>query len=142
MNITISPFKIESYYDVLDLWQQSEGVGLSGADSRECIQSYLDRNQGMSFIATHTDGKVIGTILGGHDGRRGYIHHLTVHKDFRRHGLASKLVSKCKQELKKAGIQKCHIFIFNDNTSGIEFWKSIGWVHRSDISVISKNIER
>lgn len=140
-NITISPFTIESYDDVLNLWQQTEGVGLSNADSRESIKFYLDRNPEMSFIATNTDGKVIGVILCGHDGRRGYIHHLAIYKNFRRHGIASELVSKCENELKKSRIQKCHIFIFNDNTSGIEFWKSIGWAHRSDISVISKNIE-
>ena len=141
MNILIKPFKFESYDDVLALWQQSEGLGLSNADSRESIKSYLDRNPGMSFIAITTDEEIVGTILGGHDGRRGYIHHLTVHHDFRQKGLARKLVDRCQQELRAAGIQKCHIFIFNDNISGIEFWKRIGWIHRSDISVISKNIE-
>ncbi|MBW2367203.1 MAG: GNAT family N-acetyltransferase [Deltaproteobacteria bacterium] len=141
-NITISPFTIDLYNSVFALWKQSEGVGLSRADSRECIKSYLERNPGMSFVATNTGGKVVGAILAGHDGRRGYIHHLSVHHDFRRQGLASRLVGKSLQKLTNAELQKCHIFIFNDNANGIEFWKNIGWVHRSDISVISKNIEQ
>lgn len=141
MDINISQFEIELYDEVLALWKKCEGVGLSDADSLENIQAYLDRNPNMSFVA-RIDGKVVGVILGGHDGRRGYIHHLAVYPDCRRQGLARQLVSQCLQVLKNEGIQKCHIFIFDDNTSGIEFWKSIGWIHRSDISVISKNIEQ
>ena len=142
MNYTLKPFRIDSYDDVLALWQQSEGLGLSGADSRESIHSYLERNPGMSFVALSTEGTVTGAILCGHDGRRGYIHHLSVHQNFRRKGIASTLVHTCMHKLKNIGIQKCHIFIFNDNVSGIEFWESIGWVQREDISVISKNIKQ
>ncbi len=140
MNIAISPFTIELYDSVLALWQKCEGVGLSDADSREGIQSYLDRNPWMSFVAT-VDGSVVGAILAGHDGRRGYIHHLAVHPDHRRQGLARQLVDRCLTVLSDSGIQKCHIFIFNSNADGIAFWKSVGWTPRSDIGVISKTIE-
>lgn len=141
MNITISLFDIELYESVLELWQQCEGVGLSSADSRDGIRAYLERNPGMSFVATADRGKVLGAVLGGHDGRRGYIHHLSVHPDCRRQGLAGRLVGKCVQAIKDEGIQKCHIFIFNENTNGIQFWKKIGWSLRSDIRVVSKVID-
>jgi len=140
MDITIIKFEIKSYDEVYTLWQKCDGVGLSAADSRENIRKYLDRNPGMSFIAKSGDS-VIGSILGGHDGRRGYIHHLGVHPDFRRRGLARQLVGKCLNILQNEGIQKCHIFIFNSNSGGIAFWESVGWTFRSDISVISKTIE-
>lgn len=140
MTITISPFVIEAYRDVLTLWQQCEGIGLSDADSQENIRSYLERNPGMSFLA-RTQGLLIGAVLAGHDGRRGYIHHLAVHPEWQRHGLGRQLVDRCLQSLKGAGIQKCHLFIFNDNTGGIAFWKSVGWEQRMDISVISKTLE-
>lgn len=140
MNIDISQFEIESYDDVLALWQQGRGVGLSDADSRENIQAYLDRNPGMSFVAT-AGGKVVGIVLAGHDGRRGYIHHLAVHPDCRRQGIGCRLVDRCLTVLADSGIHKCHIFIFNNNADGIAFWKSVGWTHRSDIGVISKIIE-
>jgi ribosomal protein S18 acetylase RimI-like enzyme len=139
MKITISPFTIESYDDILALWQQCGGIGLSEADSRDNIRSYLERNPGMSFVAMDY-GRIVGAILAGYDGRRGYIHHLAVHPDHRRQGVGRQLAEHCLQKLKKAGIQKGHIFIFNNNTDGITFWKSVGWTYRADISVMSKTI--
>ena len=140
MKVEISTFRLNSYDAVFSLWQQCEGVGLSGADSREGIQAYLERNPGMSFIATLSKN-VIGAILAGHDGRRGYIHHLAVHPDQRRQGIARQLVERCLEVLAAVGIQKCHIFIFNSNVDGVEFWKNMDWVYRSDIGVMSKIIE-
>jgi putative acetyltransferase len=140
MKSAISPFTIEWYDSAIALWRQCEGVGLSSADSREGIRSYLERNPGMSFVAT-SGGSVVGAVLAGHDGRRGYIHHLAVHPDCRRKGLGRRLVDRCLAVLAGAGVRKCHIFIFNENTDGIKFWKSLGWVQRSDISVISKSFE-
>ena len=74
------------YTPVIALWELSDGVGLSSADSPEAIQFYLERNPGMSFVAKQ-DGMVVGAVLSGHDGRRGYIHHLAVHPDYRRQGI-------------------------------------------------------
>jgi len=140
MKYEISQFEIDSYSDVLSLWERCDGIGLSDADSRESIQAYFERNPAMSFIAK-SDRIVIGAVLAGHDGRRGYIHHLAVHPNHRYQGIARHLVENCMSALTNAGIQKCHVFIFNDNTNGIKFWKSIGWGYRSDIGVISKIIE-
>jgi ribosomal protein S18 acetylase RimI-like enzyme len=142
MKMIITPFTIESYEGTLALWQQTEGIGLDNVcDSKEGIQTYLKRNPGMSFVAI-ADGKVIGAVLGGHDGRRGYIHHLAVHPNCRWQGIGRKLVQNCLDVFRSAGIRKCHIFIFNDNSEGIEFWKSIGWTPREDISIISNTIEQ
>jgi len=129
------------YYDrVIDLWNKCDGIGLSSADSREGLQKYLERNPGMSLVARDLDN-VVGSILCGHDGRRGYIHHLAVSPDYRRQGIGHKLVGKSIAVLKEWGIQKSHIFIFNDNQDGIAFWERIGWTFRKDVSLISKTIE-
>lgn len=141
MSIAITQFTIDWYDSVFALWQRCEGVGLSDADSRECIRSYLDRNPGMSFVAV-AGGKVAGAVLAGHDGRRGYLHHLAVHTDFRRQGVGLKLVERCLSVLSDAGIRKCHVFIFNGNTDGASFWQSIGWTRRKDIGVTSIVIEQ
>lgn len=142
MNISISEFQIGLYDDVFALWQEAEGVGLhDDCDSREGIRSYLERNPSMSFVAT-ADGKVVGAVLAGHDGRRGYVHHLAVHPGYRRQGIGRRLVQTCLGALAEAGIRKSHIFIFRDNSDGIAFWKSVGWTPRSDISVISRSIEQ
>ena len=140
MNIEIASLTIAAYDDVLALWRQCEGIGLSEADSRENIQAYLQRNPGMSFLAT-ADGAVVGAVLCGHDGRRGYLHHLAVDPRFRRHGIGRQLVDRCLGALQQAGIQKCNLFIFNRNRDGIAFWKDVGWTPRTDISVISKSVE-
>ena len=139
MNITIAEFTIEAYEQVYSLWNTCDGIGLSAADSRDNIRAYLDRNPGMSLLAWD-ENKIVASILCGHDGRRGYIHHLAVHPDYRRQGLGGMLVEKSLVALASAGIQKCHIFIFTDNAPGSEFWKSIGWTPRQDIGVISKNL--
>ncbi|MDJ0756402.1 MAG: GNAT family N-acetyltransferase [Ardenticatenaceae bacterium] len=138
--VYILPFEIDAYDEVLALWQRCEGVGLSTADTRENIDSYLKRNPGLSFVAL-INGQIVGAILCGHDGRRGYIHHLAVHPNCRRQGVARQLVDHGLTALSAAGIQKCHLFIFNDNSEGILFWKSVGWIYRSDIHVMSKTIE-
>ncbi|MEE4136355.1 MAG: GNAT family N-acetyltransferase [Desulforhopalus sp.] len=140
MNTEITPFSIDSYQDVLTLWRQCEGIGLSDADSSDNIRAYLNRNPEMSFVAT-ADGMVVGSILAGHDGRRGYIHHLAVHPSCRRRGLGRALVAQAICALLSVGIQKAHIFIFNNNAAGIAFWKSVGWNPRDDIAVISKTIQ-
>jgi len=134
---SIAPFTIEAYDEAFTLWQRCEGIGLSDADSRENIRMYLDRNPNMSFLAK-AEGKVVGTVLCGHDGRRGYIHHLAVLPEYRRRGIARRLVDRCVDTLSKAAIPKCNIFIFNENFDGIRFWTSIGWQLRTDIGVISK----
>ncbi len=140
MNIIVAEFTIEAYEPVYSLWEKCDGIGLSSADSRTAIQKYLERNPGLSLIA-YDDDLVVGSLLGGHDGRRGYIHHLAVRSDYRCRGIGRLLVDKSISGLQSFGIQKCHLFIFNDNTGGIEFWNSIGWTYRHDINLISKIIE-
>ncbi len=138
--ISVAPLTIHDYDDVMALWRESEGVGLSDADDRENILAYLDRNAGLSFLATDKRGAVIGAVLCGHDGRRGYVHHLAVHPAHRRKGIGRDLVEKCLATLKGAGMRKCHIFIFNENKSGIRFWEEIGWETRFDLCVMSRTI--
>lgn len=141
MSGVLSEFTIDAYDEVLALWRECEGVGLSDADSRENIGRYLERNPGMSFIAKGGE-KVVGAVLCGHDGRRGYIHHLAVQPDRRRQGIGRALVERCLAALKTEGVRKCHLFIFNDNVEGIRFWKGVGWTQRADIGVMSKNLDQ
>ena len=132
MNIEIVPFELDAYEQVFALWQKCEGVGLSDADSREGIAAYLKRNPGFSFVAK-ANGTVVGAVLCGHDGRRGYLNHLGVHPEWRRRSIGRRLVEQCLGALRSAGIQKCHLFVFNHNDDGFRFWKSLGWTPRSDL---------
>lgn len=137
MNIRFSVFTIDSYEKVLALWKKCDGIGLGASDSREKTGLYLDRNPGMSFIA-EKGNEVVGAVLSGHDGRRGYIHHLAVLPEERQKGIGRLLVNRCLEQLGENGIQKCHIFIFNTNEDGKEFWRASGWTLRNDICVVSK----
>ena len=137
MSIVIREMTIQDYDEVFALWQASEGVGLSDADSEKGVVCFLERNPGLSFVA-HDGEYLVGAVICGHDGRRGYIHHLAVSKSHRRQGLGRALVERCLSALGREGIGKCHIFVFADNQDPIPFWKSIGWTERVELIMMSQ----
>lgn len=139
MTINIHEMNIEDYDVVYELWKKSDDIRLGKADSHHGIKNFLERNPGMSFTAWK-EGVMVGTVLCGHDGRRGYIHHLMVHPDFRRQGIGQSLVSRCIFALTRIGIQKCHLFVCDDNEGGVKFWESLGWTKRVELSMMSQYI--
>jgi putative acetyltransferase len=131
---------IRDYQAVHSLWQGCRGIGLhSDVDCEYGIGLYLARNPGLSFVAIDS-GKVVGAILCGHDGRRGYLHHLAVAEEHRRCGIGTALIDRTLNQLRQKGIRKCNGFILDDNHDALAFWRSIGWVQRDDLKVISKSI--
>jgi putative acetyltransferase len=133
--IVLRPFRIVDYDAVFALWRRCQGVGLGASDTRSAISAYLRRNLGFSFVAQR-NGKLVGAVLGGHDGRRGYLHHLAVAKRHRRAGLGRQLVDRCLEKLREAGIQKCNIFVFAGNAEGMKFWTRTGWDPRPDLCLL------
>ena len=137
MNLIIRALTIADYEAVRRLWQDTEGVGLNESDSRENIALFLARNPGLSRVAV--DGtKIVGAVLCGHDGRRGYLHHLAVARTHRKLGLGRQLVEFCLADLARQGISKCNIFLFAENVAGEAFWKHNGWNKRADLQVMQK----
>jgi putative acetyltransferase len=137
---------IADYEAVIALWQASAGVGLSKADSREAIGRYLARNPGLSQVAWVSDEEpsqpvLAGAVLCGHDGRRGFIHHLAVRAENRRGGLGRALVERCLSGLAEEGIDKCHLFVFASNTQGREFWLGCGWRERPELVIMSAEVD-
>jgi ribosomal protein S18 acetylase RimI-like enzyme len=137
--MNIHELHISDYYEIYSLWQRTPGMGLSDADSKDNIEEFLIRNKGMSFYYKEKN-EIVGTILCGYDGRRGYIYHVTVAEEYREKGIGRMLVEKSLESLRKAGIRKCHLFVFTDNQIGNSFWGYSGWTKRDDIFVYSKNI--
>jgi len=125
------------YSEVAALWGETDGVGITEADSRAGVASFLKRNDGLSFVAEE-DGRIVAAVLCGHDGRRGYISHLVVADPHRRRGVATGLVDRCIEALREVGIEKCHLFVFRGNKSAASFWRETGWVEREDIATFSK----
>lgn len=128
---------IDDYDQILKIWSETPGIGLSEADAKPQIQKFLERNKGLSFVCKN-EGKVVGTILAGHDGRRGFIYHLAVIPEYRGKGIANELMRNCLQRLRTAGIDKCHLFVKKGNELGKSFWRKCGWTEREDIVVFSK----
>ena len=125
---------------VLEFWQSIEGIGLSNTDSKPSLLKYLDRNPSMSYVVL-SDGEIIGTVLCGHDGRRGYIHHLAIAEQHRGEGIGGTLIDLSSQALRKEGIDKCHIFVFSENAAGQDFWRSLNWRERDDVRLFSHDID-
>lgn len=125
--------------DAISLWQSHDGIGLSGSDSSDQLAAFLERNPGFSFIALNDDS-LIGTILCGHDGRRGYIYHLAVADAFRRQGIARTLLDRSLFQLRQNNILKCHAFVFKSNPYAELFWGQNGWQRRDDLIAYSSEL--
>jgi len=137
--VNIREMTIEDHNSVIRLWQNTEGIGLSSADAVDKQQGFMERNPHLSFIA-QDEGRVVGTVMCGHDGRRGFIYHLAVDPACRRQGIGRQLVEYCLAGLKTAGIEKCHIMVFANNQEGLAFWEKMGWKLRDDISLLSRSV--
>ena len=122
---------------VLTFWRDTPGVGLNDGDTPAGLRVYLDRNPGLSLVARH-DSQIVGAVLCGHDGRRGYLNHLAVLPEYRNQGLGRSLVDRCLAALASLGILKCNIFLYTDNGSGEQFWNRCGWSEREDLKVLQR----
>ncbi|MBP5655683.1 MAG: GNAT family N-acetyltransferase [Clostridiales bacterium] len=137
MNIEYRIMSIEDYEQAYELFIAC-GNGLNDKDdSREGIDKYLKRNPATSFVAT-CEGKVVGVIMCGHDGRRGIIQHTCVAPDYRRYGVGSKLVELALAALKEEGINKVLLVAFKKNEGGNSFWESQGFTLREDLNYRNK----
>ena len=137
--VVVRPMTMQDYTAVIQLWQAAEGVGLSAADSAESIARYLARNPGHSFVAYQAE-QLVGAVLCGHDGRRGYLHHLAVAPAQQRQGIGRQLVIHCLDALTAVGIDKCHLFVFAANDGAHAFWQRIDWTHRVELILMSRQI--
>ena len=125
--------RIEDYDAVCALWLSCAGMGLNDLDdSREGIARYLARNPGTCFVA-EADGRVVGAILAGHDGRRGHLCHAAVANDCRRQGIGTALVKAAVQALEARGIHKVNLVVFERNGAGNTFWDRLGFGRRRDL---------
>lgn len=130
----IRTMKIEDYQEVHDLWMKIHGFGIRSIDdSEEGIARFLKRNPTTSVVAVE-DGKIVGSILCGHDGRRGCLYHVCVDENYRMRGIGKNMVVHAMEALKKEEINKVCLIAFTKNDVGNAFWKEIGWEKREDLN--------
>jgi ribosomal protein S18 acetylase RimI-like enzyme len=123
--------KLDRYPELIDFWKNTEGLWASDDDSYENLKIFLKRNPRLNFIAV-SENKIVGTLKCSHDGRRGYLHHLAVKKEFRKEGIAKKLINKSLDNLQKAGItkDKVRVFVLDTNKPALKFWKHNGFIEQ------------
>ena len=143
MEYRIKHVTIDDYDAVFELWNstaQTRRAMNPVDDSREGMERYLKRNPSTCFAAV-SDGKIIGVILAGHDGRRGIIHHLCVHPEYRRRGIAARLVARAEEALRKEGINKIFGLVFKDNEQANAFWEKQGYTVRTNLNYRNKSMD-
>ncbi len=136
--VVIREMDISDYPQVIELWSETDAMLLRDADSRENIGKYLERNPNLSFVALDGDN-VVGAILVGTDGRRGYVQHLAVNSSCRGQGIGAALISSAVDALSEIGIAKTHLFVANENINAQAFYEKLGWFPRDEVRMFSFN---
>ena len=140
MAIKIRPMTMNDYAEVYALWMTIKGFGIRSIDdSREGIERFLRRNPNTSVVAA-MDGKLVGSILCGHDGRQGGRYHVWGDASYRQHGIGRKLVAKAIEALKAEQINKVYLIAFTRNEGGNAFWKKVGWQCQDDRNYYDLNL--
>lgn len=127
------------YSAVRALWQSSAGVGLDESDEPEPWKRYLQRNEGLSLVAVDEHGEVVGAVMCGHDGRRGYLSHLAVAQHVQRQGIGRLIVLACLNRLAELGVLRCNVRVFAHNHGGTEFWRRLGFNPRDDLAILQRS---
>lgn len=131
--MNIRKMTIDDYEKVYALWLSCRGMGLNDLDdSREGIERFLRRNPDSCFVADDC-GDIVGVIIAGNDGRRGYIYHTAVSPERRHEGIATRLVDTALEALKALGINKAALVVFERNETGNAFWEKYGFGERTDL---------
>ena len=132
--ISIRVMTMEDYEKVHNLWMEISGFGIRSIDdSQEGVERFIKRNPTTSMVAFCGE-ELVGSILCGHDGRRGCLYHVCVKENYRKHGIGQKLVNACLEALKAEHINKVNLIAFKKNEVGNRFWKGLGWTYRDDVN--------
>jgi ribosomal protein S18 acetylase RimI-like enzyme len=129
----IRKLSVDDYEEIYELWLSTPGMGLNNIDdSKTGVEKYLKRNPTTCFVA-ETSGKIVGTILAGHDGKRAFIYHLSVSVDKRNEGIGSALLDAAVEALRQEGVSKVALVVFAKNEIGNAFWEHEGFHAREDL---------
>ncbi|MBQ3138607.1 MAG: GNAT family N-acetyltransferase [Ruminococcus sp.] len=137
--VKIRVMTIADFDGICEVWKNHEGTNPVD-DSAEGFAKYIRRNPTTSFVA-EDNGKIVGTILAGHDGRRGLFHHVSVLPEYQKQGIGKMLVDNAMDALEKEGITKVLLVVFKDNDNGNAFWEHIGFTKRDDLFYRNKYVK-
>lgn len=138
LKMEIRRMNINDYDSAYELWGRC-GFELGKSDRREEIEKFIEKNPDTCLVGI-LDNKIIGSVLGGYDGRRGLVHHLSVYGEYRKMGYGKALIEALENEFKKAGVVKMSFWVKTDNFSVVDFYKACGYELREDIITMSKSL--
>lgn len=131
----------EDYPPTLKLWESIEmGVKVGRSDSIEEIEKKIQRDPDLFLVAEQND-RIVGSVIGGYDGRRGLIYHLAVHKDLRKQGLGEMLLNEVEKRLQAKGCLKCYLLVVAENERAIHFYENRGWVEMKEDRIFGKELQ-
>ena len=131
----IQKFSIDFYDEVIQLWRKAE-ISITSSDSKSEVERMLKRNPDLFLIGILKE-KVVAVVMGGFDGRRGYVHHLATDPTYQRQGYGTKIMTKLNENFHQKGIHKIHLFVEKRNKGVIDFYGSLGWEIREDLTMMS-----
>lgn len=139
MTVHVRPFKLNDYDEVYRLWEASgPGIGLGRSDTRDEIVKKLERDPDL-FLVAEDDNRIVGTVIGGFDGRRGIIYHLAVAREYRRRGLGTRLMRNVEQSLHKKGCLRFYLLVKPEADDIVQFYVHQGW-EKMPVHILAKNI--
>ncbi len=128
------------YQQAIDLWSSIErGVHLGRSDAPPEIEKKMARDPDL-FLVAEVEGRIIGSVIGGYDGRRGLIYHLAVSAAFRGQGIGSRLMAEVESRLRGKGCLKCYLLVAGDNYEVESYYQGLGWKRMEDIHLFGKNL--
>jgi ribosomal protein S18 acetylase RimI-like enzyme len=130
----------KDYIEVINLWENAgPGIQLRRSDEKEEIAKKLQRDPDL-FLVAETGGRIIGSVLGGYDGRRGLVYHLAVENSYRNQGIGAALMTELEKRMKQKGCIRTYLLVTRENTEAARFYETHGW-EQMDLFIYAKNLE-
>jgi ribosomal protein S18 acetylase RimI-like enzyme len=131
----------QDYAETRSLWEHAgPGIHVRVSDEPEEIQKKLQRDPDL-FLLAEVDGKIVGSVIGGFDGRRGLIYHLAVDAGVRQRGIGGMLMDEVERRLKSKGCRRCYLMVTTENENAIRFYEARGWEDMNGIETYAKDLE-
>ena len=131
----IEKFSMKFYEEVVELWRKS-GISVGSTDTKEELERIVRRTPQL-FLVGKIDKKIISIVMGGFDGRRGYVHHLAVDPDYKKKGYGKMIMGELMNRFLKLKVHKVHLFIEKYNKEAVDFYRNLGWEIRDDLIMMS-----
>jgi N-acetylglutamate synthase len=131
----LEKLSIKDYDRILEIWKKTE-LSVGSSDTKKQVKRMIERNPKLCFVGK-VDNKIVGVVMGGFDGRRGYVHHLAIDPNYQNKGFGKLMMEKLMERFKKLKVHKVHLFVEKRNEKVINFYNNLGWNLRDDLIMMS-----